>query len=28
VEIWRLFKKGELPIPHRQRGRSGLRIVR
>jgi len=28
VEIWRLFKKGELPTPNRQRGRSGPRIVR
>jgi transcriptional regulator with XRE-family HTH domain len=28
VEIWRLFKKDELPVPERQRGRSGPRIVR
>ncbi|MGD1032065.1 MAG: helix-turn-helix domain-containing protein [Opitutaceae bacterium] len=28
VEIWQLFKKGELPTPDRQRGRSGHRILR
>ncbi len=28
VDIWRLFKADELPVPSRKRGRSGPRISR
>lgn len=28
IEIWQLFKDGEIPIPERKRGRTGPRLKR